>query len=96
VFRTLLKIDALAIDDRTLAVQYFESLTLRGVRRYSAEIVLAPGDRIILDGDTMAIVEEQATCLGSATLDSRMLIVRATAASKERPRPSMRAVRCFP
>ncbi|MEP7309924.1 MAG: hypothetical protein ABJA98_30820 [Acidobacteriota bacterium] len=95
MFRTLLKTDALAINDRTLAVRYFESLTRRGDRRYSAEIVLAPRDRIILDGDTMAIVEEQATRLGPA-LYSRMLIARSRSASTERPRPSMQAVRVFP
>ena len=40
MFRTLVKIDALAIDDQTYSVRYFELRTLRGARRYSAELTL--------------------------------------------------------
>ena len=47
MFRTLVKTDALAVEDRTVPVRYFELRTLRGARRYSAEILLGPGDRII-------------------------------------------------
>ena len=50
MFRTLVKIDALAIDDQTYSVRYFELRTLRGARRYSAELTLGPDDRIILEG----------------------------------------------
>jgi len=47
--------------------------TLRGARRYSAEILLAPGDRIILDDDSVQNLEARTACLVPATLDSRML-----------------------
>ena len=79
MFRTLLKTDALAIADRTFPVRYFELRTLRGARRYSAEILLGPDDRIILDDDSMLNLEARTTCLVPATLYSRMLAGRTAA-----------------
>ena len=80
MFRTLLKTDALVIDDHSFPICYFEQRTLRGARRYSVEIVLAPGDRIILDDDSMTNLEARTRCLVPATLYSRMLAGPATAA----------------
>jgi hypothetical protein len=80
MFRTLVKTTALAIEDQTVAVRYFELRTLRGGRRYSAEILLGPGDRIILDDDSVMNLEARATCLVPATLYSRLLAAKATAA----------------
>ena len=80
MFRTLLKSEALVIDNRTFPIRYFELRTLSGARRYSVEIVLAPGDRIILDDDSMTNLEARTACLVPATLYSRMLAGRATAA----------------
>jgi hypothetical protein len=80
MFRTLVKTDALAIDQHTVAVRYFELRTLRGARRYSAEILLSPGDRIILDDDSVTNLEARTTRLVPATLYSRLLAGRATAA----------------
>jgi hypothetical protein len=79
MFRTLLKTDALAIEDRMLPVRYFELRTLRGTRRFSAEILLGPDDRIILDDDSMLNLEARTTCLVPATLYSRMLAGRTAA-----------------
>jgi hypothetical protein len=79
MFRTLIKTDAVAIDDTTVPVRYFELRTLRGGRRYSAEILLGPNDRIILDDDSVVTLEARAMCLVPATIYSRML-ARATAA----------------
>jgi len=79
MFRTLLKTDALAIADRTFPIRYFELRTMRGARRYSAEILLGPGDRIILDDDSMVSLEARTTCLVPATLYSRMLAGRTAA-----------------
>ena len=73
MFRTLVKTDTLAIDDQTVPVRYFELRTLRGTRRYSAEILLGPGDRIILDDDSVTNLEARTTRLVPATLYSRML-----------------------
>ena len=45
MFRTLVKTEALAVEDRTVAVRYFELRTLRGARRYSAGMQRGRGDR---------------------------------------------------
>ena len=79
MFRTLVKTEALDIDEHTYSVRYFELRTLRGARRYSAEILLGPGDRIILDDDSVTNLEARTMCLVPATIYSRML-ARATAA----------------
>ena len=80
MFRTLVKTDALAIADQTYNVRYFEVRTMRGARRYSAEILLGPGDRIILDDDSVTNLETKTSRLVPATLYSRRLAARATAA----------------
>jgi hypothetical protein len=80
MFRTLVKTDALVIEDHTYAVRYFEVRTLRGARRYSAEILLGPDDRIILDDDSVTNLEAKTKRLVPATLYSRLLAGRATAA----------------
>jgi len=73
MFRTLIKTEPVAVEDQRFLVQYFEVRTVRGLRRYSAEIVLAPGDRIILDDDSVSNLEARAARLVPATLYSRML-----------------------
>lgn len=80
MFRTLVKTDAIAVDDQTVDVRYFELRTLRGARRYSAEIVLGPTDRIILDDDSVTNLEARTTRLVPATLLSRVLAAKRTAA----------------
>ena len=81
MFRTLVKTDAIAgAEDQSLAVRYFELRTIRGTRRYSAEIIIAPGDRIILDDDSVLNLEARANCLVPATIYSRVLAARAPAA----------------
>lgn len=79
MFRILVKTAVVAIDDRQVDVRYFELRTLRGTRRYSAEILIGPGDRIILDDDSVTNLEARTARLVPATLLSRML-ARATAA----------------
>ena len=80
MFRTLVKTAALEIDDQTYSVRYFEVRTLRGGRRYSAEVLLATDDRIILDDDSITNLEAKTTRLVPATVYSRLLAGRATAA----------------
>jgi hypothetical protein len=77
--RKLVKAEAFAVNDRTYPVRYFELSTPRGLRRFSAEILLGPGDRIILDGDSIENVRAKAARLVPATIYSRRL-ARATAA----------------
>ena len=80
MFKRLVKTDAVGQDDQTFAVRYFELRTMRGGRRYSAEIVIGPDDRIILDDDSVSNLEARANCLVPATVYSRALAGRATAA----------------
>jgi len=80
MFKTLVKTKAVAMEDRRLIVRFFEVRTLRGTVRYSAEILLGPGDRIILDGDSVPNLEVRAARLVPATIYSRALAGRATAA----------------
>ena len=80
MFRKLVKTDALTVEDQTFSVRYFELRTQRGTRRYSAEVLLGPEDRIILDDDSVTDLEARTAGLVPATLYSRMLAGRATAA----------------
>jgi len=79
MLRTLVKTEALAVGDRMFAIRYFELRTLRGARRFSAEILLAPGDRVILDDDSVITLQARTERLVPATIYSRMLAGRATA-----------------
>ncbi len=80
MFRTLVKTATVAAANQNYDVRFFESRTLRGAKRYSAEIVLGPGDRIILDDDSLTNVEAKTTRLVPATVYSRLLAGRADAA----------------
>jgi hypothetical protein len=80
MIRILVKTEAVAVDAQTVPVRYFELRTGRGARRYSAEIVLGPGDRVILDDDSVMNLETRAARLVPATVYSRALAGRATAA----------------
>ncbi|HZT77228.1 MAG TPA: hypothetical protein VFA27_11260 [Vicinamibacterales bacterium] len=80
MFRTLVKTDTIAVEDQQVTVRYFELRTLRGARRYSAEILVGPGDRIILDDDSVTNLEARTQRLVPATLYSRLLAARRTAA----------------
>ena len=80
MFRTLVKTDALAVEDYTVPVRYFEVRTLRGARRYSAEILLGPVDRVILDDDSVLNLEARAKRLVPATVYSHLLAAKPTAA----------------
>ncbi|HVH27039.1 MAG TPA: hypothetical protein VM818_09775 [Vicinamibacterales bacterium] len=81
MFKTLVKTDVIAgLDDQTLSVRYFEIRTLRGLRRYSAEILIAAADHIILDDDSLPGLEAKTNRLVPATIYSRALTGRATAA----------------
>jgi len=73
MFRTFVKTETVDVDNQTYAVRYFEVRTPRGLRRFSAEIMLGPGDRIILDDDSVTNLEARASRLVPATLYSRML-----------------------
>lgn len=80
MLRTLVKTGVLAVESQSFPVRYFETRTLRGARRYSVEILLGPDDRIILDDDSVTNLEARTERLVPATIYSRALAGRATAA----------------
>ena len=71
--RRLVKTDRIEIESQTYTVEYFEATTERGRQRYSCEMVLGPGDRIIVDGSSLGDLEWRVARLMPATLHSRML-----------------------
>jgi hypothetical protein len=73
MFRVLVKTEEVAVDNQRVPVRYFELRTLRGLRRYSAEILLSPGDRIILDDDSVTNLQARTARLVPATIYSRLL-----------------------
>jgi hypothetical protein len=73
MFRTLVKTEAVEVDNQLFPVRYFEQRTLRGLRRYSVEILLGPDDCVILDDDSVTNLEARATRLVPATVYSRIL-----------------------
>jgi hypothetical protein len=79
MFRTLMKAEALRVDSQVYPVRYFELRTMRGGRRYSAEILLAPDDHIILDDDSLSTLEARTARLVPATVYSRLLASRTAA-----------------
>ena len=78
MFQTLAKTMAIVVGEHTFSVKYFETWTLRGTRRFSAEIVLRPGDPVILDDDSIPNLEARLARLVPATLYSRLLAGRPT------------------
>ena len=79
MFKLLIKTDNVVIGSRSYRVRYFEQETERTARRYAAEILIGPGDRIILDGDSVANLEARTARVVPATVYSRWL-ARVTAA----------------
>jgi hypothetical protein len=80
LFTTLVKTEELDVEGQNYTVAYFRGNTPRGTQRYSAELLLGPADRIILDAETLSDLELRFARLMPATLQSRMLAAKATAA----------------
>ena len=74
---TLIKTEELQVAGQMYLVKYFENRTDRGTLRYSAELLLGPDDRIILDGNSLTALESKVARLVAATIDSRRLAARA-------------------
>ena len=71
--RRLIKTERIEIEGQAYTVEYFEATTERGTQRYSFEMVLGPGDRIIVDGSSLGSLQWRVARLMPATLYSRML-----------------------
>lgn len=78
--RKLVKTQEFTLDDHVYPVHYYVERTLRGVRRYSSEIILSHADRVILDDDSIVNLESKVARLVPASIYSRLLAARATAA----------------
>ena len=71
--RVLIKTETLTVGDWRCPVRYFAVRTARGGRRFSAEIVLGPEDRIILDEDSLTMLAARVQRVAPATVYSRRL-----------------------
>jgi hypothetical protein len=76
MFRKLLQTGQVDVDGRVYAVHYFESRTARGQQRFSGEVVLDAGDRIIVDDDSLSSLQAKVARLAPATIYSRALASR--------------------
>ena len=82
MLRKLVKTTTIELDGRFCDIRYFELRTGSGGRRYSSEMLLDAGDRIIIDDDSMTGLESKVDRLVPAVVWSRMLAARtATAAA---------------
>lgn len=73
MFRKLLHSDHIDVEGHAYVAHYFELKTARGGRRFSCEVVLDAGDRIILDDDSMTSLQAKMARLAPATIYSRAL-----------------------
>jgi len=76
MFRKLLQTGHVDVDGHVYVVHYFESRTARGLARFSSEVLLDAGDRIILDDDSLTSLEAKVARLAPATIYSRALASR--------------------
>jgi hypothetical protein len=81
MFRKLIETTHIEVDETEYVAHYFEQKTARGTRRYSCEVVLDAGDRIILDDDSMTSLEAKVARLAPATVYSRALAGRRSVAA---------------
>jgi len=80
MLRKFLTTETVAVEAQEISVRYFELRTQRGGRRYSAEIRISAEDCIILDDDSFSNLQARTTCLVPATLYSRLIASKPTAA----------------
>jgi hypothetical protein len=76
MFRTLLQTGQVEVEGRSYVVHYFEQKTARGARRFSGEVALDAGDRIILDDDSLTSLQAKIARLAPATIYSRVLAAK--------------------
>jgi len=81
MFRKLLETGEIEVDGHAFVVHYFELRTARGARRYSGEVVVDAGDRIILDDDSLMSLQAKIARLAPATIYSRALAAKRSVAA---------------
>ena len=78
MFRKHLQTGQIEVDGRTFVAHYFEQKTARGTRRFSCEVLLDAGDRIIIDDDSLTSLQARIARLAPATIFSRALAAKGT------------------
>jgi hypothetical protein len=78
MFKKLLQSGQIDVEGRTFVAHYFEQKTARGTRRFSCEVLLDAGDRIILDDDSVPSLQAKIARLAPATIYSRALAAKGT------------------
>ena len=78
MFRKHLQTGQIDVDGHSFVAHYFEQKTARGTRRFSCEVVLDAGDRIILDDDSLTSLQAKIARLAPATIYSRALAAKGT------------------
>ena len=73
MFRTLVQTETIEVEGRAYVAHFFARKTSRGTRRYTCEIVLPRGERIILDDDSMTSLSTKVARLAPAMMYSRSL-----------------------
>jgi len=81
MFRKLLQTGQIEVDGQVFVAHYFELRTARGTRRFSCEVVLDAGDRIILDDDSLTSLQAKIARLAPATIYSRALAAKRSVAA---------------
>jgi hypothetical protein len=81
MFRKLLQTGEVEVDGHVYVSHYFEIKTVRGGRRYSCEVLLDAGDRIILDDDSVTSLQAKIARLAPATIYSRALASKRSVAA---------------
>jgi hypothetical protein len=80
MLKAYLTTETVAVGAQEINVAYWELRTQRGARRYSAVIQIGPEDCIILDDDSYSNLQARTACLVPATLYSRLIASKPTAA----------------
>jgi hypothetical protein len=81
MFRKPVKVTEIEIEGQRYSARYFEQTTIRGSRRFSCEVTIDAGDRIIVDDDSMTSLESKVERLAPATVYSRLLAGRPSVAA---------------
>ena len=81
MFRKPVKVTEIEIDGHPYTARYFEQKTVRGGRRFSCEVTIDAGDRIIVDDDSMTSLESKVERVAPATVYSRLLAGRPSVAA---------------
>jgi hypothetical protein len=81
MFRKLIESLDLEIDGCRYQTHYFEHRTARGARRFSCEVLIAAGDRIIVDDDSLTSLQAKVLRVVPATVYSRVIARRRSEAA---------------